>query len=125
MVAYGPLVRTCVEAANAAAEAGGPDLEVLDLRTLSPLDLGPVVDSARRTGRCVVTAEAPSQCSVASEVAAVVGTQAFFDLQAPVLRSTGFDTPYPPARLEEHYLPDLDRVLHAVDRVMATGEVLR
>ena len=118
---YGPMVRTCVEAAAASAEAGGPELEVLDLRTLSPLDLEPVVASARRTGRCVVAAEAPSSCSVASEVAAVVGTEAFFSLEAPVLRTTGFDTPYPPARLEEHYLPDLDRVLHAVDRVLATG----
>ena len=115
---YGPLVKTCLEAATAAVE-DGHDIEVIDLRTLSPLDLGPVADSVRRTGRLVVAAESPRESSVSSEVAARVSEECFFSLEAPVLRVTGFDTPYPPSRLEEDYLPDLDRVLDAVDRAMA------
>jgi 2-oxoisovalerate dehydrogenase E1 component beta subunit len=115
---YGPLVRTCLDAATAAVD-DGHDIEVIDLRTLSPLDLGPVADSVRRTGRLVVASEAPRETSVSSEVAARVSEECFFSLEAPVLRVTGFDTPYPPSRLEEEYLPDLDRVLDAVDRAMA------
>ena len=115
---YGPLVKTCLDAATAAAE-DGHDIEVIDLRTLSPLDLAPVAGSVRRTGRLVVVSEAPRESSVSSEVAARVSEECFFSLEAPVLRVTGFDTPYPPSRLEEEYLPDLDRVLDAVDRAMA------
>lgn len=118
LVGYGPVLRTCLEA-SAAAEADGHDLEVIDLRTLSPLDLGPVVESVRRTGRLVVVAEAPSEVSVAAEVAARVQEQCFHSLEAPVLRVTGYDTPYPPSKCEEDYLPDLDRVLDAVDRSLA------
>ena len=88
-----------------AAEADGHDLEVIDLRTLSPLDLDPVVESVRRTGRLVVVAEAPSEVSVSSEVAARVQELCFHFLEAPVLRVTGFDTPYPPSKCEEDYLP--------------------
>jgi pyruvate dehydrogenase E1 component beta subunit len=115
---YGPLVTTCLEAATAAV-ADGHDIEVIDLRTLSPLDLGPVTESVRRTGRLVVVSEAPRESSVTSEVAARVSEECFFSLEAPVLRVTGFDSPYPPSRLEDEYLPDLDRVLDAVDRAMA------
>ncbi|GIJ47261.1 pyruvate dehydrogenase E1 component subunit beta [Virgisporangium aliadipatigenens] len=115
VVAYGPMVRTALDAATAAAE-DGRSIEVIDLRTLSPLDLGPVYESVRRTGRCVVVHEAPSHVSLSSELAARVTEQCFYSLEAPVLRVTGFDTPYPPARVEEEYLPDLDRVLDAVDR---------
>jgi 2-oxoisovalerate dehydrogenase E1 component beta subunit len=118
LAGYGPVVRTCLEAATA-AEVDGHDLEVIDLRTLSPLDLGPVVESVRRTGRLVVVAEAPSETSVSSEVAARVQELCFHSLEAPVLRVTGFDTPYPPSKCEEDYLPDLDRVLDAVDRSLA------
>ncbi|OLT02612.1 2-oxoisovalerate dehydrogenase [Pseudonocardia sp. CNS-004] len=118
VVTYGPLLRTCLDAA-AAAETDGHDLEVIDLRTLSPLDLDPVVESVRRTGRLVVVSEAPSESSIASEVAARVQQEAFYSLEAPVLRVTGFDTPYPPSKCEEDYLPDLDRVLDAVDRSLA------
>jgi 2-oxoisovalerate dehydrogenase E1 component beta subunit len=118
LAGYGPVLKTCLEAATA-AEADGHDLEVIDLRTLSPLDLGPVVESVRRTGRLVVVAEAPSEVSVAAEVAARVQEQCFHSLEAPVIRVTGFDTPYPPSKCEEDYLPDLDRVLDAVDRSMA------
>lgn len=115
IVAYGPMVRVALDAATA-AEPDGRSLEVIDLRSLSPLDLGPVYDSVRRTGRCVVVHEAPSNVSLSSEVAARVTERCFYSLEAPVSRVTGFDVPYPAARVEEEYLPDLDRVLDAVDR---------
>ncbi|PSL55223.1 pyruvate dehydrogenase E1 component beta subunit [Saccharothrix carnea] len=118
LVTYGPMVRTSLDAA-AAAEEEGRSLEVIDLRTLSPLDLAPVFESVRRTGRLVVVTEAPSESSISSEIAAKVQQECFYSLQAPVLRVTGFDTPYPPSKLEEEFLPDLDRVLHAVDRSLA------
>ena len=115
LAAYGPMVRTCLEAA-AAAESDGHDLEVVDLRTLSPLDLEPVYASVERTGRLIVVHEAPGTLGLGSEIAARVTERCFYSLEAPVLRVTGYDTPYPPARLEDDYLPDLDRVLDAVDR---------
>ncbi|HEY6423869.1 MAG TPA: alpha-ketoacid dehydrogenase subunit beta [Pseudonocardiaceae bacterium] len=115
---YGPMVRTVLDAA-AAAEQDGCQLEVIDLRTLSPLDLAPVFDSVRRTGRLICVSEAPSEASLTAEVAARVSQECFYSLEAPVLRVTGFDTPYPPSKCEEDYLPDLDRVLDAVDRVLA------
>jgi 2-oxoisovalerate dehydrogenase E1 component beta subunit len=118
LAGYGPVVRTCLEAATA-AEADGHDIEVIDLRTLSPLDLGPVVESVRRTGRLVVVSEAPSESSITAEVAARVQELCFHSLEAPVIRVAGFDTPYPPSKCEEDYLPDLDRVLDAVDRSLA------
>jgi 2-oxoisovalerate dehydrogenase E1 component beta subunit len=118
LAAYGAMVRTCLESATA-AEAEGHDLEVIDLRTLSPLDLDPVLESVRRTGHLVVVSEAPSESSITSEVAARVQAEAFYSLEAPVLRVTGFDTPYPPSKCEEDYLPGLDRVLDAVDRSLA------
>ena len=88
LACYGPMVRTCLDAA-AAAEDDGHDLEVIDLRTLSPLDLDPVFDAVRRTGRLVVVAEAPSSVSVAAEVAARVQEECFHSLESPVLRVTG------------------------------------
>ncbi|HEY0494648.1 MAG TPA: alpha-ketoacid dehydrogenase subunit beta [Kutzneria sp.] len=115
---YGPMVRTSMDAAIAGAE-DGLDLEVIDLRSLSPLDLDPVYESVRRTGRLIVVSEAPSESSIAGEIAAKVQQECFYSLEAPVLRVTGFDTPYPPAKLEENFLPDLDRVLAAVDRSLA------
>ncbi|HEX5541412.1 MAG TPA: alpha-ketoacid dehydrogenase subunit beta [Micromonospora sp.] len=115
VLAYGPMVRTALDAATAAAEEGR-SLEVIDLRTLSPLDLDPVYESVRRTGRCVVVHEAPGNLGMGAEIAARVTEECFYSLESPVLRVAGFDTPYPAARLEEEYLPDLDRVLDAVDR---------
>ncbi|PXY31572.1 alpha-ketoacid dehydrogenase subunit beta [Prauserella muralis] len=117
VVAYGPSVKVCLDAAAAAAEEGR-SLEVIDLRALSPLDLGPVFESVRRTGRLITVSEAQSESSITSEIAARVQQECFYSLEAPVLRVAGFDTPYPPAKLEEHFLPDLDRVLHAVDRAL-------
>ncbi len=118
VVAYGPSVKVALDAA-AAAEPDGTSLEVIDLRTLSPLDLDPVFESVRKTGRLIALSEAPSESSLTSEIAARVQQECFYSLEAPVLRVTGFDTPYPPAKLEEYYLPDLDRVLHAVDRSLS------
>ena len=122
LVCYGPMVRTCLDAA-AAAEEDGLDLEVIDLRTLSPLDLDPVFDvgaAHRPAGGRVRGAvvgrrsrrRSPPGCS----------EECFYSLAAPVLRVTGFDTPYPPSRCEDDYLPDLDRVLDAVDRGGGRGE---
>ncbi len=117
VLAYGPMVRTSLEAASAAQEGKG--LEVIDLRTLSPLDLDPVFASVRKTGRLVVVHEAPVSLGLGSELSARVSEECFYSLEAPVLRVAGFDTPYPPSRIEEEYLPDLDRVLDAVDRSLA------
>jgi len=118
LLAYGPMVRTCLDAA-AAAEQEGRDLEVVDLRSLSPLDVPAVVESVRRTRRAVVVHEAPSNVGLGAEIAARLSEDLYYEMEAPVLRVTGFDTPYPPSRVEEDYLPDLDRVLAAVDRSMA------
>ena len=118
VLAYGPMVRTCVEAAVAAGE-DGRSVEVIDLRSLSPLDLETIVASVRRTGRCVVVHEAPVTGGLGAEIAARVTEECFYQLEAPVLRVGGFSVPYPPSRIEEHYLPDLDRVLDAVDRTFA------
>ena len=118
VIAYGPMLRTCVEAAVAAGEDGRA-LEVIDLRSLSPLDMGTVTTSVRKTGRCIVVHEAPVTAGLGAEIAARVTQECFYHLEAPVLRVGGFSTPYPPSRLEEHFLPDLDRVLDAVDRAFA------
>jgi 2-oxoisovalerate dehydrogenase E1 component beta subunit len=118
VLAYGPMVKTAMQAAAAAAD-DGQSLEVIDLRTLSPLDMGPVHESARKTGRVVVVHEAPVTLGLGSEIAARITQECFYSLEAPVLRVGGFDTPYPPSRIEEDYLPDLDRVLDAVDRSLA------
>ena len=118
IAAYGPMVKVALDAATA-AEDDGRQLEVIDLRSLSPLDSDTVVQSVRRTGRLVVVHEAPVTLGLGSELAARVTEQAFYSLEAPVLRVGGVDTPYPPSRLEEDFLPDLDRVLDAVDRSMA------
>ena len=87
----------------------------MDLRSLSPLDLPTVLESVRRTRRLVVVHEAPSYVGLGAEIAARVSEELYYEMEAPVLRVTGFDTPYPPSRIEEEYLPDLDRVLHTVD----------
>ena len=115
LIAYGPMVKTCMDAATA-AEEDGRSLEVIDLRSLSPLDFPAVIASVRRTRRAVVVHEAPSFIGLGAEIAARLSEELYYEMEAPVLRVTGFDTPYPPSRVEEEYLPDLDRVLHAVDR---------
>jgi pyruvate dehydrogenase E1 component beta subunit len=118
LLCYGPMVKTCLDAATAAQEEGR-SLEVIDLRTLSPLDFETVLASVRRTRRAVVVHEAPSFVGLGAEIAARLSEELYYEMEAPVLRVTGYNTPYPPSRLEEEYLPDLDRVLHAVDRSLA------
>lgn len=115
VVAYGPAVPVALDAATIAAREGRA-LEVVDLRSLVPFDEATVVASVRRTGRCVVVHEAALTCGFGAEVAARVQEACFGQLRAPVLRVTGFDTPYPPARVERFWLPDPERVLDAVDR---------
>ncbi|HWL60544.1 MAG TPA: alpha-ketoacid dehydrogenase subunit beta [Microbacteriaceae bacterium] len=118
LIGHGAMVATLLAAAEI-AEQEGTSAEVVDLRSLSPIDYGPLIDSVRRTGRAVVAQEAPQHVSVGSEIAATIAERAFYSLQAPVLRVSGFDTPFPPAKLEGVYLPDADRVLEAVDRALA------
>ncbi len=118
LVGHGAMVTMLLQAA-ALAESEGTSCEVIDVRSLSPIDYGPILDSVRRTGRMVYAQEAPGFTSVGSEVAATVMERAFFSLEAPVLRVSGFDVPFPPAKLEGMYLPDADRILEAVDRALA------
>jgi 2-oxoisovalerate dehydrogenase E1 component beta subunit len=115
LVAYGPMVKTCLEAATAAAEEGR-DLEVLDLRSLSPLDMDTIATSVEKTGHLVVVHEAPTFLGMGAEIAARVTERCFYSLEAPVIRVGGYNIPYPPSKLEEEFLPDLDRVLDGVDR---------
>ena len=118
VVAWAGMVSVALRAAELAAEEGR-SVEVIDLRSLSPIDYGPLLESVRKTGRLVIAQEAPGNVSVASEVAATVAEKAFYSLESPVLRVAGFDTPFPPAKLEDVYLPDADRILEAVDRALA------
>jgi len=118
LLTYGPSVKTCLEAA-AAAETEGRDIEVVDLRALSPIDWDTVLTSVRKTQHAIVVSEAPGFASLSSEIAARVSERCFYELEAPVLRVTGFSTPYPTSRIEEDFLPDLDRILDAVDRSLA------
>ena len=115
---YGALVPTALRAADELADDGA-SVEVIDLRTLAPLDHVSVVESVRRTGRLVVAHEASQSGGIGGELAARVQADAFFDLEAPVQRVTGYDTPYPPSRLEHDWLPNLDRLLDACDRALA------
>jgi 2-oxoisovalerate dehydrogenase E1 component beta subunit len=115
LLCYGPMVRTCAEAAIAAA-SDGRSVEVIDLRTLAPLDTQTIFASVRKTGRCIVVHEAVVTGGIGAEIAAEVTQECFYSLEAPVLRVGAYSTPYPPSRLEEYYLPDLDRILDAVDR---------
>ena len=117
LASYGPLVPTAMDVAAAAAE-DGISIEVIDLRSLSPIDFTTVEKSVRKTGRLIVTHEAAQSGGIGAEVAAAVTERCFDWLEAAPVRVTGFDVPYPPAALEEAFLPDLDRLLDAVDRVM-------
>jgi len=115
LIAYGPMVKVCMDAATVAAE-DGRSLEVIDLRTLSPIDLPPLLASVQKTGHAVVVHEAQVFSGFGAELAAQVAERAFYHLEAPVLRVGGFDIPYPAAKLEEFHLPDVDRILDAVQR---------
>src|SRR5699024_8918667 len=118
IAAYGPTVRTALMVADVAAEEG-TDIEVIDLRSISPIDFETVTASVRKTGRLVVAHEAPVFFGAGAEIAARVSQECFYHLEAPVARVGGFHTPYPVSKVEEEYLPGLDRVLHAVEESMA------
>jgi pyruvate dehydrogenase E1 component beta subunit len=115
LVSYGPMIPTALQAAEVAA-AEGTSIEVVDLRSMSPIDFGTIINSVKKTGRLVVASEASTSFSVSAEIAAKVAELAFYHLEAPVIRVGSFDVPYPPAKLEELFLPDADRILEAVDR---------
>lgn len=117
VITYGGLVGTALNAADVAGERGW-SLEVVDLRSLNPLDFATVTASVQRTGRAVVMHEGPRTLGFGAELAARISEECFYDLEAPVLRATGFDTPYPPARLEKAWLPGVDRLLDCVERAM-------
>jgi pyruvate dehydrogenase E1 component beta subunit len=114
VIAYGPTVRVALDAATV-AESEGRSLEVIDLRSLSPLDLNTLTKSVRKTGRVVIVHEAPTFAGLGAEISAAITEQCFSLLEAPIQRVGGWNIPYPPARTENLYLPDLDRVLDAVD----------
>ncbi|HEX4833235.1 MAG TPA: alpha-ketoacid dehydrogenase subunit beta [Trebonia sp.] len=117
LIAYGPMVATALEAAAAAAAEEDWDVEVVDLRSLSPFDDETVTASVRRTGRAVVVHEASGFAGYGAEVAARLTEQCFHYLEAPVLRVTGLDVPYPPPHLEQFHLPSVDRILDAIARL--------
>jgi pyruvate/2-oxoglutarate/acetoin dehydrogenase E1 component len=117
LVAWGAMVPLCERAADALE--GEASVEVIDLRSLKPLDEETVLASVARTGRLVVVQEAPRTCGFASEVAALVAERAILDLHAPILRVTGFDVPYPYWQLEDHYMPSVERVVDAARRLLA------
>lgn len=118
LVSYGPMIPTALQAAEVAASEG-VSIEVIDLRSMSPIDFSTIINSVKKTGRLVVASEASTSFSVAAEVAAKVSELAFYHLEAPVIRVGSFDVPYPPAKLEELFLPDADRILEAVDRSLS------
>ncbi len=115
---YGPMVVTALQAAEIAAQEG-INIEVIDIRSMSPIDFGHIAESVKKTGRLIVAHEAGTFVSISSEIAAKMAELCFYYLEAPVIRVGGFDVPYPAAKLEEIYLPDADRLMEAVDRVLA------
>jgi pyruvate dehydrogenase E1 component beta subunit len=117
LVAYGPLVKTARDAATAAADEG-VSVEVIDLRSLAPVDFATVEASVRKTGRLVVTHEAGQSGGLGAEVAASITERCFYHLEAAPVRITGFDVPYPYSKVEMHHLPNLDRILDGVDRAL-------
>ena len=118
ILAWGAMVHTCLEAAEQGAKMGaGYDLEVIDLRTLLPFDIEAILASVQKTGRVVIVHEAPRTCGFGAELAATIQERAILHLEAPILRVTGFDTPFP-YTLEHEYLPDAARILDAVERVV-------
>jgi len=118
LAAYGPMVKVCLDAATAAATEG-KSVEVIDLRSLSPLDLDLLGASVEKTGRLVVVHEASTFLGLGAEIAAAISLRCFYHLESPVIRVGGYNLPYPASRLEEEFLPDLDRVLDGVDRALA------
>jgi pyruvate dehydrogenase E1 component beta subunit len=120
VIAYGPTVSVALEAAKA-GEKENMSLEVIDLRSLSPLDMATIIESLRKTHRAIVVHEAPVFGGFGAEIAARIADDGFDLLEAPVERIGGMNTPYPPSRYEKLYLPDVDRILEAADVALAYG----
>lgn len=118
LLAYGAMLHTVNEAVEAIQKEDGTNCEVIDLRTLMPLDTETIMESVKKTGRAVVVHEAPKTCGFGAELIALINEKAFLHLQAPPVRVTGFDTPFPYA-LEHEYLPDVGRIREAVQQVMS------
>jgi 2-oxoisovalerate dehydrogenase E1 component beta subunit len=118
VITYGSMTPICVLAADEVASAGGASVEVIDLRTLLPLDVDALLDSVKKTGRCVIVHEAPRTCGYGAELAALVAERALMSLTAPIARVAGFDTPFP-YTLEHVYLPDARRVTNAIEHVLS------
>jgi len=118
IIAWGAMVR---EVLNAAEELKGDkiDMEIIDLRTISPMDVGTIVTSIRKTGRGVIVHEAPKTCGLGAEIIALINEKAFLSLQAPIERVTGFDIPVPLLKSEHYYLPNPKRIVTAVKKVMS------
>ncbi|WP_299165380.1 alpha-ketoacid dehydrogenase subunit beta [uncultured Arthrobacter sp.] len=123
LVTYGPLVPTARDAAIAASD-DGVSVEVIDLRSLAPIDFATVEKSVRKTGRLVITHEAAQSGGLGAEIAASITERCFYHLEHAPVRVTGFDIPYPYSKLEFHHLPDLDRILDGVDRVLGRSNSL-
>jgi pyruvate dehydrogenase E1 component beta subunit len=117
VIGYGASLKTILRAADV-AESEGVSLEVIDVRSLSPLDYGPLVASVEKTGRFLTVQEAPNMASIGSEIVAELTQRCFYSLRAPGLRVSGYHIPYPATRIEEDYRPSVDRILDGVDRVM-------
>jgi 2-oxoisovalerate dehydrogenase E1 component beta subunit len=117
VIGYGSSVKTMLRAADTAS-GEGTSLEVIDARSISPLDFDTMVKSVEKTGRVVVVQESPRTASVGSEIVAELTQRCFYSLRAPGVRVSGYDVPYPPSRIEDDYRPSVERILDAVDRVM-------
>ena len=117
LICWGPMVRTCQDVARVAADEGR-SIEVLDVRSLQPLEMATILESVNRTSRAIVVHEAARNYGPGAEIAARLSEELFYVMESPVLRVTGYDTPYPPSSVESDWLPNLDRVLAAVDQSM-------
>jgi pyruvate dehydrogenase E1 component beta subunit len=117
LISWGAMVRVCMSAVEE-AEKKGISVELIDLRTLSPLDVETVFNSVSKTGRAVIAQEAPRTCSLSSELVTLINERLLLHLQAPVVRVSGYDVPIPYFTMENYYLPDVGRVLKGIDKVM-------
>ena len=118
LIGHGAMVATLLDVADV-AHGEQTSVEVVNVRSLSPVDWGTLSGSVSKSGRAVVVQEAPGHVSVGSEIAATLTERCFYQLEAPIIRVSGFDTPFPPAQLEGDYLPSVDRILDAIDRSLA------
>jgi|TARA_B100001971_G_C18252840_1_gene579672 pyruvate dehydrogenase E1 component beta subunit len=114
VISYGAMLKYTKDA----LEKSDYSIEIIDVRTISPLDAETITKSVEKTGRCVIVNEAAKTCGFAAEIIARINEKAFFNLEAPIERVTGYDTAFPLAKLENYYLPDEKKILKAVDKVM-------